>query len=325
MEQSYAHSNLGTVALKQGDIERAAAEFAHSVALKTRVQASRPKDQKIVMDLANSVSWQASASSKLGQLDSALQLHERELALLQQLHDSVPSNAVWSNRLALAYTHRGEIRQALGQQAAAHADFTAARTLLQTIMRQDPSNRDWQQDLCSIELRWLDTHPAGISTAQQAASLKSLEERLRALAKLEPRKGSLQRLIAVVQQRMAQLHGSERTQAAALLEQAGQTLQAQLTRSPKDQAMRISLADNLLLQAELAANGRDAAHAYCSTAQDLLRDAVRNTQDFRLLTPWVKIHHCLGNQAGASAEQTRLEAMQYRDPAYLGYIASHTH
>ncbi|WP_348698820.1 winged helix-turn-helix domain-containing protein [Duganella fentianensis] len=325
MEQSYAHSNLGTVALKQGDIERAAAEFAHSVALKTRVQASRPKDQKIVMDLANSVSWQASASSKLGQLDTALQLHERELALLQQLHDSVPSNAVWSNRLALAYTHRGEIRQALGQQAAAHGDFSAARSLLQAIMRQDTSNRDWQQDLCSIELRWLDTHPAGISTAQQAASLKSLEERLRALAKLEPRKGSLQRLIAVVQQRMAQLHGNERTQAATLLEQAGQTLQAQLTRSPKDQAMRISLADNLLLQAGLAASGRDAASAYCSAAQDLLRDAVRNTQDFRLLTPWVKIHHCLGNPAGASAEQTRLEAMQFRDPAYLGYIASHTH
>ncbi len=325
MEQSYAHSNLGTVALKQGDIRRAADQFQQSVALKSRVLASRPDDQKIVMDLANSVSWQASASGKLGQLDAALALHERELALLQKLHDSVPSNAVWSNRLALAYSHRGELRQALGQEATANSDFAQARTLLQSIIRQDPSNRDWQLDLCSIELRWLDTHPAGVSNAQLATTLTSLNERLHTLSQLEPRKGSLHRLLSVVQQRSAQLQRTDRAQASSLLEQAQRTLEAQLERSPKDQSMRITLADNFLLQAELVAREPADADRACKAAQDLLSNVVRDTQDFRLLTPWVKLHYCLRAAGSVSSEKARLDAMQYREPSYLGYIASHSH
>ncbi len=326
LEQSYAHSNLGTVFLKQGDIERAASAFQLSVALKSRVLGRKPTDEKVAADLANSVSWLASATGKLGKLQEAMALHERELGLIQPLRERDASNAVWGHRMALAYSRRGELRWALGQSDLASADFGRARDQMLAITRQDPSNRDWQMDLYSAELKLLGSQAHAGSVDRTAAALQTLTDRLGALGRLEPSKLSVQRLVAMTQQRRATLRFPGVRHAPALLGQAQATLEGLLVKAPMDRPIRVSLAENFLLRANLDALQGDqaAAERSCRAAQALLQPVMAGSRDFRLLAPWVMAHLCVREPARVATERAALATMQFRDPTYLEYLSTHT-
>ncbi|MES2346384.1 MAG: winged helix-turn-helix domain-containing protein [Pseudomonadota bacterium] len=326
VEQSYAHNNLGTVALFSGDVQRAAQEFAQSVDLKQRAYAKNPANTRLGADLANSLSWQARAQVQLGKLELAEALGARELALLQALHDANPSATLWVNTLAAAWSHQADLKQARGDLNGSYQAVQQAHTLLTSIVEKDPSNRTWQRNLYIAELRMVETGSGQSPATKALAQLDKLQQNFAELSRLEPKKINLQVMIANVQQRKAtiQLREHRYEEASATLAPAVQKLQQFYASAQSDQVIRNSLTNALLLSAEANEQGDGKlARLHCEGVLNLLQPLIKNSADFNLLAPWVKAHACLNRVEQAAPMRKQLEAMSYRELSYLQYLSTH--
>ncbi|MQA23579.1 nSTAND1 domain-containing NTPase [Rugamonas rivuli] len=323
IEQSYAHNSLGSLALQRSDPRRAAAEFKLSVELKSRAHAKTPKNKRLTADLADSLSWLATAQMQLGQLAQAESLYARELALLQTLHDTYPAETLWINRLSSAWSHQSEIKQARGDLGASHASSQQAYTLLKGIVENDPSNRNWQRNLYIVGLRRVETAGVDAPPAATLTELEQLQQRFSELSTLEPKKLNLQVMLANVQQRQALVHlRAHRVEAAAAsLAPALGKLRQLYAQAPADQVIRNGLVEALLLNADIASE--DNARRTCEEARNVLRPLIADSTDFHVLAPWVKAHACLEQHEQAASASKQLESMTYRDPAYLQYLFTH--
>ncbi|MFS2137506.1 winged helix-turn-helix domain-containing protein [Duganella sp. Dugasp56] len=326
IEQSFAHNSLGTVALRRGDVARAASEFALSVELKSRAHAQKPQDKQIIADLADSLSWLASAEMQQGKLPQAEALYVRGLALLQTLHDTYPNDVSWVNQLAAGWSHQSDLLQARGQLDAAYNAAQNAHELLRTIVAKDLSNKNWQRNLYIAELRMFDTDTRKRTPAQALAQLEQLQIHSSELSRLEPKRLNLQALVAVVQLRKATqlLQQGQTSSAASVLQPALDKLRELHTAVPAEQVFLNALNDALLLNADLRAQQDDAsARESCAEVRALLRPLVSGSSDFHLLAPWAKAHACLDQSEHVGAVKKQLEAMPYRDVTYLYYLSTH--
>ncbi len=326
IEQSYAHNNLGTVALHSGDVQRSAQEFALSVELKQRAYANNPKNPKLAADLANSLSWQARAQVQLGKLELAETLGARELALLQALHDSNPTATLWVNTLAAAWTHQSDLKQARGDLIGSHQAVQQAHALLSAIVEKDPSNRTWQRNLYIAELRLIETENGQRNSALTLTQLDTLQQNFAELSQLEPKKINLQVMVANVQQRKAAIQLQERKYQDANMNliPALQKLKQLYASTQSDQVIRNSLANALLLSAEMnEQRDRETARHHCEAVRTMLQPLVKDSADFNILAPWVKAHACLDQVEEAAPMRKQLEAMSYRDLNYIQYLSTH--
>lgn len=326
IEQSYAHSNLGTVALRSGNLFKAANEFERSVVLKQRAYEKDPNNKRLIADLANSLSWQAAAQIQLGKLPLGEQLGARELALFQTLHQTYPSENLWSFGLASAWSHQSEIKQSLGDMQGSHAATKQAHTLLQTVVEKDSSNRNWQRSLYISELRLIEADSAIQSPAQIMLRLEKLQQELDQLIRLEPKKLALQTLLAntlryqaEVQMKNGQLHAAKTSLITSMSK-----LRQLYTSTPNDLFIRNSLIDALLFSSEFhRLEDTHPTRSHCKEIIGILQPHIQDTADFRVLAPWVKAQFCLGQQREASLQRKQLELMLYKDPAYLQYLITH--
>ncbi|CAN7292132.1 winged helix-turn-helix domain-containing protein [Pseudoduganella sp. LjRoot289] len=328
MEQSYAHNGLGAMAMKRGQFVRAAEEFATSVQLKQRAHDSQPGNQKLMADLANTLSWLAEAKAKQGLLKEAMEFYHREEELLRPLHDAAPGNATWTNRLASALTFQGELKISLGQQSSARINLLSAEELLREVVNQDLSNRHWQLSLYTVQMKLLDldrdlgdaagTLPKQLDLLAKLAALGALS------AKEQP--SLLPQLTAVAQQSLAATqvklgHLAEArrqlTVSTAMLERLYETSKGDSYYIPK-------LAMGLLMQADLErANGASgSAQRICLKVKQLLGAVGEQSSNYTLLAPYVLAQHCLGELEGAQTQKAKLESMNYHELNYMKAIAA---
>ncbi|QJD92770.1 AAA family ATPase [Duganella dendranthematis] len=327
IEQSYAHNNLGSLALRQGNVESAAKEFAVSVDFKTKALAKSPDDKILIAALADSLSWLASAKLQLGKLSEAEALSAKELALMLSLHNASPNDMRWFKPLASAWLHQAEAKQAIGDIASTTTSLKSAHKLLQVIVEKDTSNKIWQRTLYITELRMFDLSSTTFSKDQALASLDKLNSALSSLSTLDPKKLNVQMLLAGVEQRRAliQLHHGKAKDAAMTLDPALRNLQKIYAAAPTDQMIRNFLLDALLLQADVsfAINNTSAAENSCTEAQKVLEPLVKNSADYRLLAPWVKTAVCLNKMEQAAVAQNFLKKISFHDVTYLQYLSTH--
>jgi len=325
IEQSYAHNSLGTLAFQRSDVKRAASEFALSVALKTRAYEKTPKDKQLAADLADSLSWQASTQAQLGQLTQAESLCDRALVLLQSLHATYPDDALWVTYLSSVWSRQSELKQARGDLAGSSHDAQQAFMLLQKTVEKDPSNRTWQRKMYIAELRVVETDK-GQQLAQSLNHLEKLQQIFAELSRQEPKTLNRQVTVAVVQQRKAAILMQQNKPAAAaeFLQPAMEKLTQLAAAAPTDITIREAMIDARLLSADLGAMQQDSnAIAHCESVRTVLRPLVNGSADFKLLAPWVKAHACLNQSEQVSQAKKQLDAMPYRDAAYLHYLSTH--
>jgi len=327
IEQSYAHNSLGSLALRRGNVGDAAREFALSVELKERALKLSPDDKSLIANLADSLSWLASAQMQLGQLTGSAALAGRELTLLQALSDANPNDTLWLKPLASAWLHQAEVKRALGDVSASATNLHAAHKLLQTIVAKDPSNRTWQKNLYMAELKIFDLEAKSMNGSQAITELDKLLGNFTLLSQLEPKKLSLQMLMATAVQRRAaiELRAGRAAEAAETLHPALKHLQEIYALTPTDQILRTHLLDALLLNAEIhfAKNDTSSARASCDAGHAMLKPLIADTTDFYLLAPWIKIQACLEENEQVESAKKKLEAMKYADPAYTQYLSTH--
>jgi DNA-binding winged helix-turn-helix (wHTH) protein/tetratricopeptide (TPR) repeat protein len=326
IEQSYAHNNLGTVALLSGDAKSASTQFELSVTLKQRAYAQTPTSNRLAADLANSISWQARAQMQLGELNAAKTLGLHELKILQTLHDKNPTEILWTNRLASARTHESHLQQALGDMDGSRLAIRQAYTLLQSIVEKDPSNRNWQRNLYIAELHLTELEDRQRTPSDILMQLGKLESNFSELSRLEPKKLNLQVMLAITQQRQAEvkIRDKRHEDANLTLKPALEKLQQLYLAAPADVLIRNSLVNALVLKSELIRDSDGAASApYCQKIITMLEPLVVGSTDFSILSPWVKANTCLHQPQKVAQARQQLEAMSYRDPDYLNYISNH--
>ena len=329
IEQSYARNSLGSVALRRGANAEAVTQFASSVALKRRALAAKPGDTALAADLADSLSWQATASEALGRLDAAQALYAQELAQLLPLHAATPGDALWTHRLADAYWHVGQLQLARGQAGEAAAGLARAVALLGGVAALAPSNRQWQVDLAIMEVSLLDAEraQAGADARAILARLLALNARLAAQQALDPQRAELAHVLARSEQRLGSVYlqlgqaGPARAHGARALALLAPLVAA----TPAAIALRASAAEAWLLSADIeAAGGQEgAAQAACGQARAQLRPVIAGSTDYKVLAPQVRAHLCSGDGAVVAGQQKQLEQMSYREVQYLRYLVSH--
>jgi DNA-binding winged helix-turn-helix (wHTH) protein/tetratricopeptide (TPR) repeat protein/ABC-type cobalamin/Fe3+-siderophores transport system ATPase subunit len=328
IEQSYAHTNLGQLALKRGDPETAAKQLAASITLKEKARLKKPQDRTLAGDLANSLSWLGNTKEALGYLDEAMGLYERELAIVERLHKAAPDDALWSYKMAISLQRRGKLHVLLGQESAALADLGQSEALLQAAVAREPNHRTWQSSLLTVRLDRAhimlhDPHDA----ANALQLLRVLRQDAKSLTELDPKAADWVLLSEITNQNtgMALIRLGRFAEARDLVEKSTQRLEGLYAANQSNKRVATVVAQGLLIQADLLAHAgkRDAALADCGKAAELIPAATRQSGDHRVLSMWARSQLCLGHHAAANAAMEQLAHMGYQEASYLDYIHSH--
>ncbi|WP_312318762.1 winged helix-turn-helix domain-containing protein [Stenotrophomonas sp.] len=146
LEASYALNNLGTLARSAEQNAQSLQLFQQSLQYKRRAQALNPDDVRLRADLADSLSWVASAHDRLGQWPQARIAYDEAVSVITQVRERAPQDAEWKHREAVLHTLRGQILSSLGEREPAHAELVAATRLLDQIGEAQPDRSDWARD-----------------------------------------------------------------------------------------------------------------------------------------------------------------------------------
>jgi tetratricopeptide (TPR) repeat protein len=326
IELSYALSNLGSLELRQGEEDAAAANFEQSIALKRRALERRPKDRTLTAELANSLSFLARAEAERGRLEPAAELYDQQRDTLEGLHRTEPDASVWSYRLALANKLKGALLAALGRAPDALSDLDRAAGQIEDSLTREPDNRLWQAERIAIRLARARIYLALRRPADAVSDVAAAQTEIDQTIGTNPADENLQ----WQQDEAHLLHTTALLQQGKLGEAEKDTGQSEdLARSFTDRdkkaKFKIILLSNILLaRAEIdrQRGAPDTARRKCMEAADVLRAIAQSSNDFRILDPWVRANSCGGDRQSAVGSIAALERMGYRDIDYLRFLAT---
>lgn len=308
IELSYAHNNLGSLALKQAQFERARAAFARSIEIKASTLARDSDNAVLSAELADSLSWLGALEESQAHFGAAQDLYQRELALIEQLRQRAPQDTRWQNRQALAQLHQGELLFARGEWQASQQAFKQAAQNMTELSQKEPANRTWQRTqaytrlwLLRLQMRelWAENRPdhAAILAQQLEQRLFALEQLSTELLSLDAQRLEWQRLAAAIRQYQARLAlwRGELATAELSLDHAIRDLNQVLNQQSEDiQARQLQAEAYLLLATIQQRRGQeDAQRAYCELALSSLDENTAESHDYHVLVPWLHAQRCL--------------------------------
>jgi DNA-binding winged helix-turn-helix (wHTH) protein/tetratricopeptide (TPR) repeat protein len=320
-EQSYAHNNIGALALGRGLAAAAAPQFVASITLKQRVLALNPDNPSVAGELADSYSWLASARESLGELGPAEKLYNQEMQVVLGLRKRYPGESMWTYREVRALQHRAVLGVALGRDTRAVQDYETAQRLFAPLVEQDQKNRAWQIELAGIEqarLRLLARHQRPDGMISQLTAVQKTFSRLLAL---DPTNLAWARREAVARMRRAAAMPPEDEAQRDGINAALVSLQGLYASNLTDLSSRMGLVEALLLSATTQQSGdKRGSLLKCRQAYGIISSYAGETNDYKILDPWVRINLCLQNIEQAGKAIQRLDKIGYRDTQYLQAI-----
>jgi DNA-binding winged helix-turn-helix (wHTH) protein/tetratricopeptide (TPR) repeat protein/energy-coupling factor transporter ATP-binding protein EcfA2 len=325
IEQSYAHNNLGTVALNLRDFKRADSEFQQSLALKNRALGKKPQDNTLQAELADSLSWSATMKAALGELDAAMQLHQKEAAIVQKLAATHPGDGLWRARWAISLQHQAELHKALGDDATALGMWRHAAQLYEINLKHESDNQTWQRNLVLVQLG-IDQLLARHAPPQtQFADLIELKKATASLIRRNPGQPALIWADAILERRIGNKLTNQHnlTDSKPVISGAIHALEQLFSANPTDLETKLLLIDTLLTEAEWASQAQGPAEVQraCARGRAVLARDVENSLDYRVLDRWLRLHLCLNARDEVRATHARLTKIGYRDSEYLKLIS----
>ena len=321
VERSYAHNNLGNLALLRGRPDLAVPEILASIALKQRALVREPSSRTVLAELADSYSWLASATQSLGRLEEARKLYADEMQLVLRLTEGAPEEALWTHRHAVALQHRALIGMALGMDADALRDYGQVKRLYTHILENDPKHRQWQAEQANFERErlWLLARTA--PPAEVASQLAAVQRTLHEMTLLDPKNVLWARRAATARAHLAATLIAARQGAAAgqELQVSVATLKSLHDSNPGNLNGRLALAEAQLLSSSLQRSHGDNKLAIfiCQQIHGMLKDEATASRDYQVLELWSKVNTCLGDRPAMLLAAARLRQIGYLDRAYL--------
>lgn len=175
-----AHNNLGKMALMQGDLATAIAEYRADDAIETALSESDPKnnDQKENVVRVRAILGRTMALG--GDADVGGQHLQQAIDGAAQLVKFEPNETSFHAKVALYSTQLARLRRLSGDNDAARQLNDQSLKIFGDMTRQDPSNAEWKQDFAEAQVEQA-TQSLAAGQADQAHA-----QATQALAVLEP-------------------------------------------------------------------------------------------------------------------------------------------
>lgn len=323
IELAYSHSNLGTVALRQGDLTSAATFFSTSVQLKEQALAKR-NTAELSAGLANSIVGLAAVKVRLGHLTDAYAFYKQSEQLLQELLINAPNNATWQFRLSNTLRYQGELNVAMGQPAKGIDKYREANRLLVRLVEQDSSNQDWFYTLAENQLRIIREESRPRDSTSTIGKLDALLKSVANVKTAEPQltvAGALKGRINNMKGE-ALLASNQTEEARERFNAAASELEELLEKSKSDPLLLENYAFALLGRARSRGWNSPESQKDCTSALRSLKASNGDLRDFHFIIPTAIANRCLGNGDELAEERNKLDQMAFRDERYLRLISS---
>jgi eukaryotic-like serine/threonine-protein kinase len=323
IELAYSYGNLGTVALRQGNLERAATSFGTSVQLKEQALKKR-NSAELSGGLANSIVGLAAVKVRLGQLPEAYDLYKQSERLLKDLLIQSPNDATWQLRLSNTLRFQGELSSALGRSAQAIEKYREANVLLARLVQQDSSNQEWFYTLAENQLRLIGEEAITKSPMIALSELELLSKNISSKHTAEPqmaRAGALKGRIKALKGEVLLL-ANQTSDATSQFDSATSELEGLLRKNKADTLLLESYIGALLGRAQSRGWNVPASQKDCHLALDTLKNSNGDQRDYHFVVPTAIANRCLGNNADLADDKKKLKQIAYRDERYLRIISS---
>lgn len=142
-ELSYAHNNLGTLALLLHQHQEALYHFQESAHLKQQLVADSSVD--VQFDLVDTYSWIARTYDYLGQTQKSRSHYEKQLHSLIEMSQHNNSSKSQQYYLAVAYQNMANINFILNNMDTALDDLKRSLTILNELIEYEPTNIEYQE------------------------------------------------------------------------------------------------------------------------------------------------------------------------------------
>jgi eukaryotic-like serine/threonine-protein kinase len=168
-ELSYAQNSLGSLQLETADFNGATSSFSSSIELKKRVLASSSSaaTATLQMELADSMSWLATALLWKSQKPEALVVFNEAIVLIQNVRKENPSNGFWTFQEAVMRRWAGQTAMDIGEMGVAQSNVDEAVRLLTELQTKDPSNTNWRINLLRSRGLQLKRSMDGLTSSQR--------------------------------------------------------------------------------------------------------------------------------------------------------------
>ena len=312
-EVAYAHHNLAVLDDKIGHPLAAEQAMREKMALYRGWVKQRPDDLELRFEAADTASWLGSFALRQGRLGDAEAMQAEAVRGFRFNHQREPDNARWQDLLGFALMLQAEVQSQRGRMDHVRASVDAACRITGLLVALDDHNQKWRHGMG--QCHWWHALLDGHEPAEQERHAARAEATFAAAHAAEPgdviytlhwlvRSRSLLARLA--------LDSSDSAQARRWLAQTHAVLDPAWRKQPSE-ALRIALAQLLVLDGEAARLDGDAAAANASwqRAHDLLLDQASGTTPFERLDPLVRALHHLGRGAETAHHRGRLVAAGY--------------
>ncbi len=325
---AWMHTNIGHVFEAQGAWSKAMDEYAAELQVSRRMASRQPRNPSHQRDVAVAHDNIAALLYAHGKFEDAEKHYLAERAVLAELVAEDPRDAHATSQLAVAQTYLAQVAESLGHTDSARDNLRQAKAIGETALAGDPGNMDRLGDLASYCRRLARNLRL---TGEPAAAEPLLERAATLYAKMlgrAPTDVRGQYGLAATRLEQARLawqsgNASMARQRCVDAEQAFTTL---LHAQNYERDASLGVASTLLLRGklDLAAGNAASARTQWSQALDAMHVFGSNSQDPNQLNVEAEVLTRLGRHVDAQLLISRLDAMHYRDPAFLAWRQANT-
>lgn len=312
-ELSYGDTNVATVELERGQLQRAGEGFRRGNATLRSVLAKTPGDPEVAFDLADNLSWQGNVAEQSGRLDQAAELLAAKVDRVGRIARAHASDPTWKFQLASAELVLAALQQARGRLPQAGALAEDALSRMQALTAFDPDNKEWKRCYLQALLRRASVQLAQGRVPDARSDLARAQPLLDASARVQGADRLVRRelLDGIVLRGLLALHDGD----TATSRQVAAQLQGLYAGSERpdsaEEIGRYALGQLVVGMGIADAGHADEAAAHFSAAQRVLQPLAGDSRYWRVLDPWVRVSLLTGNPAAAAQAQARLAGEGY--------------
>lgn len=326
LEVFYGHHNLAAVDLAAGDLAAARAGFVAERDTLDLMLAEQPADPELLFRRADTASWLGSVAEQDGRYDEARAHYADMQTRYAELNRRDPTVARWRLELAQGLIIGGQLEIATGHRAAAEAALDRAGRLLDALVTQDATNKQWLGARLGLKLLWANLALTGPEPSGTELLLTDARPALDTLTKAEPSSVtfSLRRLIAERLLARLRLAEGRLDEANAAITRAQAMAESLYRDAPQQLPVRAESAQTCVLAGLIAQAGQNPGRAQeCGTkALTMLGPIPAETHDWRLLEPAALANLLAGQPETARNFSTRLHSFGHvaLDPLYASLL-----
>jgi len=317
LEEVYASNSLGSVLMTERRYGEAAAIYQSSLKVAEALAAAEPGKRDYQFRVSNALAWLADAHEYSGALDRSLAERERQVQLLTDMQQRNPQDTEIQRDMMTARRAVGRLLASRGDATGGLKELLASVAISDTLYRIEPGNTEWLQANAAGRFDLADVQLSAGQTAAAAATTRSVCDIVDRLLQTDKSvadwKVDKQASCLNLRARVALANGDS-AEALRLAKQSAAL--ARTSPEPVSRAIMSFHAFAIGGNALAAAGANNEASAWWRAAVASMPGSIQLRP--REQADLAVVEQRLGNTAEVQRLAGTLDAMGYRDPAYVG-------